>query len=143
VVSKFNLLKPLCIQALRDAGFENVGFWKQEDHKLTLCSHWSNQTQLVYALVVCDQAKYVGVTVRKFSERMRGYSAAHIQQPSNVQLRDLMLKELEANAKIEIFAIVPEPINCQGWSIEPAISLENWMIRHFYLPWNRKGQQAK
>jgi hypothetical protein len=140
MVLNSNSDNPLTTQALVEAGFVEVGFWKQKDGKLTLHSDWSDQTQLVYAFVVDDNAKYVGVTVRKFCERMRGYSKAHELQPSNIRLRDLMLKELQTSDKIKIFSIIPEQIICQGWSIEPAMSLENWMIRNFYLPWNVKGK---
>jgi hypothetical protein len=79
------------------------------------------------------------VTVRTFAERMRGYTAAHHSQPSNIRIRDLIL---ESAVKVEIFAVIPKPVLCQGWTIEPAVSLENWIIRNFDLPWNQKGKST-
>ncbi len=127
-------------EILSSAGFSEVGHWQEQAGKLKLSCEWSQQSHLVYAFVIGDHAQYLGVTTRTFGERMRGYSAAHKTQPSNVKIRDLMLKSLTAGQEIDIFAVVPDPISCQGWNIEPAVSLENWMIRNFDLPWNTKGK---
>ncbi|RYF23669.1 MAG: hypothetical protein EOO77_01695 [Oxalobacteraceae bacterium] len=56
-----------------------------------------------------------------------------------MRVRQAIEAELRAGRTVEVFTIVPEPINCRGLPIDPVVGLEEGLIRFVKPDWNLRG----
>jgi hypothetical protein len=82
---------------------------------------------------------YVGVTLRTIKERMNAYLRGHPSQPTNVLMRATIIEVLASSPRIEIYVFAPKDEEWNGWPMSISAGLEVGLIKHFQLPWNRKG----
>lgn len=125
--------------ALRAGGFDHVSNWVLGTSGDIVLTNPMPKATGVYAFTADDIARYVGVTLRTFDERMRNYRLGHASQPTNVRMRQLILQQLTISKSVNIFVATPKTTEWNGWPVNTIAGLEPALISTYRLDWNRKG----
>lgn len=90
------------LQEIVREGFEPVTQWIWRDGKIRLASlNWRESSGWLYAFVVDDSVKYVGLTSRVLRSRMDDYRDNTEEQTT--RLRELIRAELLSDRRIEVY----------------------------------------
>lgn len=117
---------------LKSYGFIEAGEWHLSNGHVKPRLHKFADTRVVYAFVVDDEVRYVGIcdypktTLKK---RMN-------TQRYNKNMPDLIRKALEQKRVVKIFALEPEELKYQGLKIDLVRGLERPFIDKLNPKWN-------
>lgn len=127
---------------LSDYGFVEVGKWKLEKSLksgVTFDLHNFEKERVVYAFVVDDETKYVGVcdiTATTLRVRMNRYKRLQ-GATTNKRIANEIKGCLEQGKSVKIFALKPEStLQYKGLNIDLVKGLENTLIEKLKLEWN-------
>ena len=117
------------LEELIQFGFEPITEWVVKGVKIgPLSFDWADHGGWLYAFVVDEEVKYVGLTDRVLRSRMDDY--AHIKNSQTDRLRALIMGELMASRRVQVF----------GWKQKDRriLGAEEARLRIAYRPpWNR------
>jgi hypothetical protein len=110
-------------------GFEAVTQWIIKGEKIGPASFkWLDHSGWLYAFLVEEEVRYIGLTDRVLRSRMGDYS--HINNSQTNRLRGLIRGELEAGRVVDVFGWKQRDINI--------LKIEEVRLRATYRPpWNR------
>ena len=105
-------------------GFTHADDWrlKPDGSRAVFCGEAPKEAG-VYAFLVDGVISYVGSAQIGIKIRLRRYVLADNKRTS-MRVRQAIEAELQVGRTVEVFAIVPEPINCRGLPIDPVVGLE-------------------
>ncbi|WP_187276711.1 GIY-YIG nuclease family protein [Methylobacterium sp. WL30] len=120
-------------------GFTPAGYWQLKPDSSRAVFHGDAPKERgVYAYLVDGVISYVGSAQIGIRVRLRRYVLADNKRTS-MRVRQAIESELRAGRTVEVFTIVPEPINYRGLPIDPVVGLEEGLIRFVKPEWNLRG----
>ena len=93
----------------------------------------------VYAFVVGDSARYVGLATMGLAKRLRFYTRPGPTQSTSVRLNKVLTNHLAEGEAVTIFTAGPPALSWQGLPVSGEAGLELGLIQTFHLPWNIRG----
>jgi excinuclease UvrABC nuclease subunit len=93
----------------------------------------------VYAFVVDEVIRYIGLTQRGLRGRMAHYVRGHSRQRTSARIKGLILAALRGGSRIEILVATPEAMEWNGLPVLTAPGLEAGLIRMVQPEWNVQG----
>ena len=125
-------------------GFEEVGEWKLEENLksgITFELHKFKEERVVYAFVVDDEVKYVGVcenTTTTLEDRMGRYK--YLQGGgTNKRIAKKIKGCLDDQKSVKIFALKPESsLQYKGLNVDLVKGLEYPLIKELEPEWNKQ-----
>lgn len=124
---------------LRTGGFVQVGDWRLNEDRSRAVFHGDAPKEAgVYAYLVDGVISYVGSAQRGLKRRLRHYVLADNKRTS-MRVREAITVKLLAGHAVEVFTIVPEPMEHKGLPIDAVVGLEEGLIRFVRPEWNLRG----
>jgi hypothetical protein len=123
------MLKQAFVPSFVELGFEPITEWVIRKDKIKLQNlQWQDHAGWLYAFVVNDQVKYVGLTTRILRSRMDDYS--YIREEQCAHKRTLILAEINAGNRVQVFGR-------RFADEQELIAAESSLRQTFDLEWNR------
>ena len=129
------------IEQLRHGGFVQTGVWRLTDGKAKVEGDIPGAPGL-YAFVVSEHVRYVGVAENSLKKRMASYkghqNGAHSSRPVHAKL-GAAIREL---APVEVHTLLVKKrfgADASGLPCDRLVGLEAGLIATFQPIWNRKG----
>jgi hypothetical protein len=135
--------KNTALERLKTINFKPVGNWELSKSKglaLRLSSKVSDKKGAVYAFSVNGEVKYIGVTEKGLTKRIRHYVRPGPSQRTNQRIRQHILETLKHGFSVEIYAwhdLLGYRVG--GFEVIVALGLEPTLIKTFNPAWNKKG----
>jgi hypothetical protein len=127
------------LKMLTDIGFKSVGTWQCSSGTLQFhlsSPDFANKKNILYAMVIGTDVKYVGKSIRTLSQRMQNYKSPHDSQRTNVRIRANILAIGEMN-QVEIYALEDNGLLHFGqFHLNLAAGLEDSLIKKLCPEWN-------
>lgn len=117
------------LDKLVSEGFNYLTSWRLSEGKIRATGPIRTKSNLVYAFVVDQEVKYIGLTSRIMSSRLDDYRDQKHEQTTRI--RELIKGEINARKTVAVYVIhVPD---LDRLEIE-----EDRLIEAFCPPWNRR-----
>lgn len=126
-------------ETLLRAGFSFLGEWTAESDGEFRLDAKAPTDAGVYAFIVDDVVKYVGLTQRGLRSRLDGYRRGHERQRTNARVKGLINAALVAGKRVKILVATPEPQTWKGLPVNTAAGLEAGLIGQIRPEWNILG----
>ncbi|MHC1611594.1 MAG: GIY-YIG nuclease family protein [Candidatus Methanospirareceae archaeon] len=127
---------------LDNYGFVEVGKWKLKEHLKSGVAfelYSFKEERVVYAFVIDDEAKYIGVcdnTSTTLKNRMSRYQSLQ-GAGANERIANKIKDCLKRGKAVEIFALKPEStLQYKGLNVDLVKGLENPLIERLKPEWN-------
>ncbi|MQV31043.1 GIY-YIG nuclease family protein [Sinorhizobium meliloti] len=125
-------------EVLLRAGFHFLGEWKPEDDGFQLDAT-APADKGVYAFIVDDVVRYVGLTQRGLRGRLNAYRRGYERQRTNARVKALILEALSSGKRVKVLVATPEDGSWNGIPIDTAAGLEAGLIAMIQPTWNILG----
>ena len=124
------------------------GFWRLGEWMSVSAEEFSLSTQApkdpgVYAFLVDDVVKYVGLTLTGLRTRMGHYRLGYERHRTSRRVKGLILEALAKQRKVEILIATPEALEWNGLPVNGAAGLEAGLIRMIRPEWNMLGSRKR
>lgn len=126
-------------EVLLRAGFSFLGEWTPDGDGAFRLDATAPADAGVYAFVVDDVVKYVGLTQRGLRSRLDGYRRGHERQRTNARVKRLILAALDGGRRVKVLVATPEPMDWKGLPVNTAAGLEAGLIGLIRPEWNILG----
>lgn len=93
----------------------------------------------VYAFLVDDVVRYVGLTRGRLSTRLGHYVYGHSGQRTSFRIKALIVEALENGRLVEVLIATPPDFDWNGLRVDGASGLETGLIRTINPVWNQQG----
>ena len=93
----------------------------------------------VYAFVVDDIVKYVGLTRRGLRHRLRRLNASFTRRNSLARVETLIAETLDSGRRVKVLIAAPDPQDWQGLPIDTSAGLEAGLVAMMRPEWNVRG----
>jgi hypothetical protein len=90
----------------------------------------------VYAFVVDDIVRYVGLTNKGLRERLFQYQSGHKGQKTNARVKALIADAVTNGHAVKVFVSTPEPSEWNNLPVNTAAGLEAGLIQMIRPAWN-------
>jgi hypothetical protein len=130
---------PLHAQTLFDAGFRRASGWALDDTGLLILTDALPKEVGVYAFVRAGVVMYVGVATMGLAKRIYFYARPGVSQRTSLRLNDIIRRELQSAAEIDVLIAQPEDMQWHGLPVHGAAGLELGLIKAYALPWNMRS----
>lgn len=115
---------------LADSGFEPITKWIADNERIKLESlAWNDVSGWIYAFVVNDRVRYIGITTMALRSRMDSY-----RDLANDRVRSLIRNCLEAGDCVEIYGLRRSGVTPRELERE-----ESAFMEVFRTDWNVRG----
>ena len=131
--------EPVFSSVLLNGGFRRLGEWRAVGDLEFELSVKAPTEPGVYAFVVDDVIKYVGLTLTGLRTRMGHYRRGHLRHKTSARVKALIAKELCESRKVEILIATPEPLQWNSLPVNSSAGLEAGLIRLIRPEWNMLG----
>jgi hypothetical protein len=135
--------EPTPSSVLLSGGFRLLGEWlPSEDGEFELSAKAPIDAG-VYAFVVDDCVRYVGLTQRGLRTRMDHYRRGNAAQKTSARVKKLISAALAEGKPVQVFIAIPD--GAQSWNglpVNVAAGLEAGLIRMIQPIWNMHGIRA-
>lgn len=131
-------IEPTSWEVLLRGGFLFLGEWQPGDDGFVLDARAPTDGG-VYAFVVDDVVKYVGLTQRGLRGRLDAYRRGHERQRTNARVKNLILEALSRGKRVKVLIAVPDAQSWGGLPVNTAAGLEAGLIAKIQPPWNILG----
>lgn len=135
----------MALEGILTLGFAHIGEWCADAHLKSGIRHRLQQMQtrrVIYAFIVGDQVKYVGVcdnTTTSLHDRMSRYQSM-AGAGTNRRIAGYIREVLASGTPVFIYAWEPRDApQHQGITIDLVKGLENPLIARLRPEWNIKG----
>lgn len=132
----------VAIELLVDAGFARLGTWIADGAGGIALETPAPRDPGVYAFVVDDIVKYVGLTKSGFHRRMYNYQRPGATQSTSIRINQTIADLVAAGTIVEVYIAVPPQLEWNGLPIHAAAGLEAGLIDMIQPPWNKMGVSA-
>jgi hypothetical protein len=126
-------------EVLLRAGFSFLGEWTTDGDGEFRLDAQAPADAGVYAFVVDDLIKYVGLTQRGLRNRLDGYRRGYERQPTNARVKKLINAALAEGKRVKVLVATPEPQAWKGLPVNTAAGLEAGLIGQIRPKWNILG----
>lgn len=130
---------PLSVTQLIEGGFTPCANWTLADDGRLSTDRPLPKARGVYAFVIGDAARYVGVASMGLAKRLRFYARPGATQRTSQRLNQTIIRELMNGEAITIYTVSPPNQMWNGLPLNAAAGLEIGLIETFDLPWNIRG----
>ena len=113
---------------LLQAGFSFLGEWTTDGEGEIRLNAQAPADAGVYAFVVDDLIKYVGLTQRGLRNRLDGYRRGYERQRTNARVKGLISTALVEGKRGKVLVATPEPQAWRGLPVNTAAGLEAGLI---------------
>jgi len=128
------------IAKLKDAGFREIGYWRERDGALVPdLTEAVSARGAVYVFVDNDEIAYIGLSMMPLDKRFYHYAKPGPSQPTNIRLKALILDGLSSGAIFRILVAFPGHLEWNGLPLDVAPGLETALINTIQPKWNKKG----
>lgn len=124
---------------LEDYGLEEIGRWHtNEKIKSGVDFNITKNERVVYAFVVADEAKYIGICEKyasRLGDRLKEYK--YLRTKSEERIANQIRRCLEEKKDVRIYALKPE-LECKYKDLDVDLvkGLENPLIKKSRPEWN-------
>lgn len=125
-------------ETLVRAGFQRSSRWLLVNDVLKL-EQPLPKDRGVYSMVKDRNALYVGVASMGLAKRFYFYARPGKTQRTSQRISELLRKELQSSAVIDVYTAMPPNLEWSGLPISGIAGLEQGLIEAFLLPWNIRG----
>lgn len=125
-------------EVLLRGGFLFLGEWQPGDDGFVLDARAPTDGG-VYAFVVDDFVKYVGLTQRGLRARLDAYRRGDERQRTNARVKTLIMEALSSGKRVKVLIAVPDAQCWGGLPVNTAAGLEAGLIAKIQPPWNILG----
>jgi len=124
----------MTLRSLESYGFTEVGEWHLAGNRIRPKLDKLRNKRVVYAFVVDDDVKYIGICDKTNLEKRMNSQRYHYSKdiPSRIE------SSLRQNKVVKIFALDPEGYECRGLRIDLVRGLEYPLIEQLDPEWNKK-----
>jgi hypothetical protein len=134
--------EPTAGEALLAAGFRHIGEWRAtSDGEFELTAP-APPVPGVYAFIVDDWVRYVGLTQTGLRTRMGHYRRGHHRQRTSARVKVLISAALAKGKQVKVLVATPEPLSWNGLPVNTAAGLESGLIRLIRPEWNMLGARG-
>jgi hypothetical protein len=130
---------PTSWEVLLRAGFLFLGEWQPGEGGEFKLDTRAPADSGVYAFVVDDVVKYVGLTQRGLHARLEGYRRGYERQKTNARVNALIAEALANGKRVKVLVATPEPMSWKGLPVTTAAGLEAGLIAMIKPEWNILG----
>lgn len=134
-------LAPTSADVLLNAGFRVLGEWLPLDSGEFELSVKAPRDTGVYAFIVDDLVRYIGLTQTGFHARMGHYRRGHECQRTSSRIKKLIMMTLTEGRSVGVLIATPEQMTWNGLPVVTAAGLESGLIRLIRPDWNMLGTQ--
>lgn len=129
----------LDVETLVRGGFRRVAEWSlAPDGRLALSGDLPASAG-VYAFVISDVVKYVGVATVGLAKRLYFYTRPGPRQITNQRLNGIILERLVAGERVELYVATPPDLEWNGLPVHGGAGLELGLIKRYRLEWNSRS----
>ncbi|MCW6037447.1 GIY-YIG nuclease family protein [Spirulina subsalsa FACHB-351] len=133
--------QPVPAELLLQCGFVLLGEWLPlAEGEFELSTRAPNDAG-VYAFVVEDRIRYIGLTQTGLRTRMGHYRRGHVRQRTSARVKGLIAKSLAEGKAVQVLIAIPEPLEWNGLPVSTAAGLESGLIRMIRPEWNMQGMR--
>lgn len=93
----------------------------------------------VYAFIVDDLVKYVGLTQRGLHDRLEGYRRGYERQRTNARVKRLIAEALQQGKRVKVLVAMPDAMAWNNLPVNTAAGLEAGLIAMIQPKWNILG----
>jgi len=123
-------------EVLLRAGFLFIGEWMLgNDGVISLGATIPTDTG-VYAFVVDDIVKYIGLTRRGLRHRLRRLNASFTKRNSLARVETLIAETLDSGKRVKVLVAAPDPLDWKGLPIDTSAGLEAGLVAMMRPEWN-------
>lgn len=126
-------------EVLLSAGFLFIGEWMLGNDGVISLGATIPTHAGVYAFVVDDIVKYVGLTQRGLRHRLRRLNASFTQQSSLARVETLIAETLDSGKRVKVLIAAPDPLDWKGLPIDASAGLEAGLVAMMRPEWNLRG----
>jgi len=128
---------------LFNMGFRSVGLWRIDEGRLILdLKECALSTNVLYAFIMDDEVVYIGKTIQKLKQRLRGYATPGPTQSTNIKGNRLITEALNGGRCVDIFAL-PDTglLTFGGFHLNLSAGLEDSLVSTLKPRWNTTGKK--
>jgi hypothetical protein len=126
-------------EVLLRAGFLFLGEWMPDGDGSFRLDAKAPPDAGVYAFVVDDVVKYVGLTQRGLRGRLDAYRRGYARQRTNARVKQLINAALADRRRVKVLVATPEAMEWKGLPVSTAAGLEAGLIAMIRPEWNILG----
>lgn len=126
-------------EVLLRAGFLFIGEWVLGNDGVISLGATIPTDAGVYAFVVDDIVKYVGLTQRGLRHRLRRLNASFTRQNSLARVEMLIAETLDSGRRVKVLIAAPDPLDWKGLPIDTSAGLEAGLVAMMRPEWNLRG----
>lgn len=126
-------------EVLLKAGFLFIGEWVLGNDGVISLGATIPTDAGVYAFVVDDIVKYVGLTQRGLRHRLRRLNASFTQRNSLARVETLIAETLDSGRRVKVLIAAPDPLDWKGLPIDTSAGLEAGLVAMIRPEWNLRG----
>lgn len=126
-------------EVLLRAGFLLIGEWMLGNDGVISLGATIPTDAGVYAFVVDDIVKYVGLTQRGLRHRLRRLNASFTQQNSLTRVETLIAETLDSGKRVKVLIAAPDPLDWKGLPVDTSAGLEAGLVAMMRPEWNLRG----
>ncbi|HOY29467.1 MAG TPA: GIY-YIG nuclease family protein [Flavobacteriales bacterium] len=131
---------------IRSIGLVHAGIWKLNDPiiEFSLMHGFPDRDDVLYAFVIEESVKYVGITSKRLSERMGQYAKPYATQSTNIRLKEFIRDSLKSGIEVSVYALPSSlPIHVGEFPLNIAAGIEYSLIERLDPDWNTDGRSKK
>lgn len=130
---------PVPAELLLQRGFVLLGEWLPLAEGEFKLSARAPKDAGVYAFIVEDRIRYIGLTQTGLHTRMGHYRRGHIRQRTSARVKGLIAGSLAEGKAVQVLIATPGPLEWNGLPVNTAAGLEAGLIRMIRPEWNMHG----
>jgi hypothetical protein len=134
------------LQKLKIVGFKKVGEWrleKRQELSFNLNDDAEKSKNVRYSFVSQNKVLYVGKTVKKLGQRLRGYISPDESQKTNTRCGANIKSLLMKKKQVLIYAFIRPLKKHRGFLLSWAAGLEDSIIKILQPEWNKQGKEKR
>lgn len=125
--------------SLLRAGFLFIGEWVLGNEGAIFLGTAAPVDSGVYAFVVDDMVKYVGLTQRGLRHRFGKFGSRFLRHNTKARVEVLIAETLDSGKRVKVLVATPEPLDWNGLPVHTHAGLEAGLIAAMRPEWNLRG----
>lgn len=126
-------------EVLLRAGFLFIGEWVLGNDGAIFLGTAAPVDSGVYAFVVDDMVKYIGLTQRGLRRRFGKFGSRFLRHNTKARVEVLIAETLDSGKRVKVLVATPEPLDWNGLPVHTHAGLEAGLIAAMRPEWNLRG----